>query len=171
MQTSQTPSFLNRPSQTGHRFVHLEPPENFLPKIEVAGCFVVVDDYFLFLKQHPNDSEANTWGVPGGKCNKTETPLNCGIREVYEETGVDLKDNPPRLIGKVYIRYPEADFVYWMFEARLKSKPEKIAIDPAERTESRWMTLPEALELPLIRGENECIHLVYNNHLCNLTSE
>jgi 8-oxo-dGTP pyrophosphatase MutT (NUDIX family) len=43
------------------------------------------------LKQQPNDSEANTWGVPGGKIGKTESAEASSMREVYEETGIDLK--------------------------------------------------------------------------------
>ncbi|MGE5196734.1 MAG: NUDIX hydrolase [Anaerolineae bacterium] len=145
------------------QFVFLEPPKNFNAKIEVAGCFVAVGDHFLFLKQHPDDSEANTWGVPGGKIGKAENAQSCSVREVYEETGVNLERIPPRFLGKVYIRYPEIDFVYWMFEASLESYPVTIVIDPAEHTEYRWMTLEEALTLPLIRGEEECIHLVYKS--------
>lgn len=67
-----------------------------------------------------------------------------------------------QFMGKVYIRYPEMDFVYSMFEASLKNYP-AVVIDPAEHTEYRWMTLETTLELPLIRGEHECIHLVYRN--------
>lgn len=31
------------------------------------------------------------WGFPGGKINKDEDDLDCAIREVYEETGLDLR--------------------------------------------------------------------------------
>lgn len=147
------------------QFVFQTPPKNFQPKIEVSGCFITVGDHFLFLKQHPNDSEANTWGIPGGKIGKTEDALRCSMREVYKETGVDITGKPPRFLGKVYIRYPKIDFIYWMFEASLEFYPATIIIDPAEHTEYRWMTLREALTLPLIRGESECIHLVYKENL------
>ncbi|PJD95401.1 MAG: hypothetical protein CK425_08870 [Parachlamydia sp.] len=134
------------------QFVFEEPPENFQPKIEVAGCFICVGEDFLFLKQQPNDSEANTWGVPGGKIGKTESAEASSMREVYEETGIDLNNTPLRFLGKVYIRYPEMDFFYSMFEASLKNYP-AVVIDPAEHTEYRWMTLETTLELPLIRGK------------------
>ncbi len=57
------------------------------------------------------------------------------------------------------------DFVYWMYEARLECLPAAIVIDPVEHTEYRWMTLQEALTLPLIRGEDECIHYIYGDTL------
>lgn len=156
---------------TNAQLVFSEPPNDFNPKMEVVGCFIVVGDHFLFLKQQPHDSEANTWGVPGGKIGKTENAESCSLREVCEETGLDLKGIPPRFLGKVYIRYPEMDFVYWMFEARLDCYPAAIVIDPLEHTEFRWMTLQEALSLPLIRGEDECIHLVYGTALPRATQK
>lgn len=38
-----------------------------------------------------------------------------------------------------------------------------LAIDPTEHIEYQWMTLREALTLPLIRGEAECIRLAYGS--------
>ncbi len=149
------------------QLVFQEPPEGFHPKLEVAGCFVVVGDQFLFLKQQPFDSEANRWGVPGGRIEKGESAVEGCIREVYEETGIDLGASPPHFLGKVNIRYPEVDFVYHMFEARLECAPGMILIDPAEHTEYRWMSLETALEFPLIRGEEECIQLVYGTQMTN----
>ena len=32
------------------------------------------------------------WSFPRGKINKDEKDLDCAIREVYEETGYDIKD-------------------------------------------------------------------------------
>lgn len=146
------------------QFVFEKPPENFHPKIEVAGCFIKVGENVLFLKQQPYDSEPNTWAVPGGKIGKTESAEEGIIREVYEETGLDIKNNPPRFIGEVFIRLPEMDFLYAMFEICIENYP-NVIIDPAEHSEYRWMTLETALELPLIRGEDECIRLVYKSLL------
>ena len=147
------------------QLVFRNPPEKFQPKMEVVGCFIKVGDHFLFLKQQPNDSEANTWGVPGGRIGKAETALASGIREVFEETGIDLQENAPRFLDTVYIRYPEMDFVYHMYEACLERYPEAIVIDPSEHTEFCWMALKTALGLPLIRGEVDCIYLVYGSCL------
>lgn len=41
----------------------------------------------------------------------------------------------------------------------------EVVIEPLEHTEYRWFTLAEALKLPLIRCEDECIYLVYGMDL------
>lgn len=142
------------------QLVFQEPPVNFNPKVEVAACFITVKENVLFMKRQPHRSEPNKWGIPGGKLEKGETAQQAAIREIKEETGLDLPESVKHL-GTVYIRYPEVDFVYHMYGHDLHDYPGEIRFDPIEHVEYRWMTLKEALQLPLIRGEDECIYLVY----------
>ena len=147
------------------QLVFQEPPVNYNPKVEVAACFITVAQNVLFMKRQPHKSEGNLWGIPGGKCKKDETAHQAVIREVSEETGINLTKESLKYFREVYIRYPEVDFTYHMFAYNLESYPAEIRIDSAEHTEYRWITLQEALKLPLIRGEDECIHLVYGEVL------
>jgi len=142
------------------KLVFQQPPENFNPKVEVAACFITVDQKVLFIKRQPHCSEPSKWGIPGGKIEKGETAHQAVLREVKEETGLDLPHEVKHL-GTVYIRYPEVDFIYHMYGHDLNDIPAQILIDPIEHEEFRWMKLGEALQLPLIRGEDECIYLVY----------
>lgn len=141
------------------KLVFEHPPENFSPKLEVSACFITVQDKVLFMKRQPHRSEPNKWGIPGGKLEKGESAQQAAIREIKEETGLDLPSNVQHL-GTVYIRYPEVDFVYHMYGHDLHDYPH-ILFDPVEHAEYRWITIKEALQLPLIRGEDECIYLVY----------
>ncbi|HUD02375.1 MAG TPA: NUDIX domain-containing protein, partial [Rhabdochlamydiaceae bacterium] len=96
------------------KLVFQDPPENFNPKVEVAACFITVDQKVLFIKRQLHCSEPGKWGIPGGKVEKGETAHQAVLREVKEETGLDL----PRAVkhlGTVYIRYPEVDFIYHMY--------------------------------------------------------
>jgi mutator protein MutT len=140
------------------QLVFQKPPENFNPKIEVAACFITVGEDVLFVKQQPR-KEGGKWGIPGGKLEKGETAHQAAIREIKEETGLDLPQEIKHF-GTVYIRYPEIDFIYHMYGHILTQIPE-VVIDPREHEEYRWIRLEEALKLPLIPGEDECIYLVY----------
>jgi mutator protein MutT len=142
-----------------NRMVFQEPPENFNPKMEVAACFITVKENVLFMKRQPHRSEGSKWGIPGGKLEKGETAEQAVLREIKEETGLGLPLSI-KYFGKVYIRYPEVDFIYHMYGHDLDDYPAQVFFDPVEHTEFRWITLGEALQLPLIRGEDECIHLV-----------
>ena len=145
------------------KLVFQQPPENFNPKVEVAACFITVKDNVLFIKRHAHCSEPSKWGIPGGKLEKGETAHQAVLREIKEETGLHLPSEVKHL-GTVYIRYPEVDFIYHMYGHTLSELPEQIVIDPEEHQEYRLMTLKEALDLPLIRGEDECIYLVYGEN-------
>ena len=138
-----------------------EAPEGFNPKVEVAACFVVVRDLVLFLKRQPHRAEGNTWGIAGGKCEKGETALEAVVREVKEETTIEVDASLMKSFGKVYIRYPHVDFIYHMFEYTFSELP-NVVIMMEEHSEYVWVTLEGALKMTLIPGEAECIHLCYD---------
>ena len=142
-----------------------EPPANFKSKLEVAACYLTVGEQFLFMKRQPHKSEGNLWGIPGGRCEQGETAHEAVVREINEETGIDLKNQEIHYFGKVYIHLPDMDFIYHRFAHILPKIPDTILIDPSEHMEYRWITLREALQLPLIRGEAECIYLAYGKEL------
>lgn len=152
---------LYTPIERTTQLVFQEPPEHFNPLLNVSACFMRVENRFLFLKRLSHKKEGNTWGIPGGKCEPNETAMQGVVREFYEETNVELKDSSLKSFGKVYIRYPDVDFIYHMFEYQLHNYPE-IVINLKEHSEYRWILLQEALKLPLIPGEDECIHLCYS---------
>lgn len=139
--------------------VFTKPPEGFLSKRNIAGIFCDRNGKFLFLLRQPNKSNGNTWGIPGGKVNKDESPKWGAIRELIEETGIELGENEVKEVGKVYVRDPNyGDFTYWMFYTKCASQNE-VVINKEEHQEARWLTFKEALQLnePLIPGEKECL--------------
>ena len=44
----------------------------------------------------------SSWTFPKGKQEKDESPINCAVREVYEEIGVDISN---RIDEKMFIEY------------------------------------------------------------------
>lgn len=62
---------------------------------ETTLCYIERNDEYLMLhrtKKH-NDENGGKWIGVGGKLEAGETPLECAIREIREETGLDVGDN------------------------------------------------------------------------------
>jgi mutator protein MutT len=144
----------------GAQMVFEEEPKDFRPKMEVSACFIRVDEQVLFLKRLPTKPQGSTWGIPGGKCDPGETASDAVIREIFEETGIAMSRESLHYFGEFYIRYPDMDYTFHMFEYSMQQLPE-VHYSPLEHSGYRWVTLEEALQMPLIPGEEECIYLTY----------
>jgi 8-oxo-dGTP diphosphatase len=152
-------------TSTAQQLVFLEPPPNYNPRFHIAACFCEYEGKFLFLLRQPDKSCGNTWGIPGGKVDKGQTAQEGVLRELFEETGWTIDANDIQDLGTVFIRYPTHDFTYSMFLTTFTQAPPVVVLNPVEHQEGRWITLKEALKLPLIPGEDECIFLTYGKEL------
>lgn len=54
--------------------IYFDCPQNFVPRVEVAGCFLEWKDKFLYLKRNSDKPQGDTWGIPAGKVEKGEDP-------------------------------------------------------------------------------------------------
>lgn len=78
---------------------HIEKPSGFvIPdfyKIDVPDTVVVVPvgkfERILTIQQYRPGIRTVTWGVPAGFVEENETPLECAMRELEEETGYKCK--------------------------------------------------------------------------------
>lgn len=135
-------------------------PKDFKTKFEVSSCFVEYDGKILLLYRQDHKPEGNTWCMPGGKIDDKEEPNSASIREVGEETGLITLKNEFKYLGKVYVRYPNYDFIYHLFQLKLDQE-EKIKIDLNEHKDFRWVSVEEALKMPLIQDLDRCIKMCY----------
>lgn len=133
------------------------PPENFVPTVEVAGCFCEHDGKFLLLKRHPNKPQGDQWGMPAGKLESGEDPKTGVLREVYEETGLEV-DKVTHL-GSLYVKHPDLDFIFHVFYKKFEALP-TIILGLEEHLECKWVTPSEIHNLPLIGGGHEVIDYV-----------
>ncbi len=124
-----------------------QPPKDFNFSTQASICCVHHQDKILILR---HSSKKPLWGIPGGKREENEAPRETALRELKEETGISLTHNDITKVGQVYIRRPELDFVFHMFQTRL-SKPTAVTLSQ-EHNEYQWVTTDEFQKLPLYPG-------------------
>ncbi len=141
-------------------------PDTFHPKFEVVSCFVEfakangAEPDLLFLLRQDHKPQPNTWGVPAGKKETTESKETAMIRELREESGIILTPADLQYVTHVFVKYPDLDFIYHMFRTRLNTR-QSVIINPQEHKEHRWMTGTAALQTNLIPDLDDCIKLCY----------
>ena len=119
------------------------------PRIGV-GTIILKEGQLLLLKRL-NVHGAGTWSTPGGHLDFGETPTACAIREVKEETGVDITN--VRFLGITNDIFKAEGLHYitlWMAGDYLSGEPGINA--PGEMSQVGWFSineLPQNLFLPL----------------------
>jgi 8-oxo-dGTP pyrophosphatase MutT (NUDIX family) len=144
--------------------VFAKKPETFNPRFEVSGCLLECDGSFLILERQLHKPQGGSWGMPAGKLDAGESSKDALIREMQQETGFLAREQDVRFIQKLYVRYPEYDFVYDLYRCPLAERPEVI-INPSEHSAFRWVTPAEALAMNLIPGFDACLRIVYGENI------
>lgn len=153
-------SVIKKITELDKSVINTEIPEDFDPRYSVVSCLCEYNGEILVLLRQDGSVEDNKWGVPAGKCDLGELPPNAIERELKEETKITIPLKDFVYWGVVYVRYPDFDFIYYIFRVKLDSQP-KVEINPRESKEWRWVTPQEALKMDLVLGQDTCIKLVY----------
>lgn len=141
--------------------IYLDKPHDFNPVFSVVSCFVITNWEVLFLLRNLDKPEWWTWWVPAWKVDKFET-LNSAIsRELYEETWLVYDFNEGNYFKKIYVRYPNYNFIYHIYYLNIIDKP-IININFNEHSDYRWISPDIALNMNLIKDEDSCIKLFFN---------
>ncbi len=133
-------------------------PEGFNSRVEVVSCYVEHDNKILMLHRQDHKPQGNTWAGPAGKMDDGEDIHGAIRRETEEETGVLLKD--PKHFKKLFVRFPDYDFIYHIFHEVLDELPE-VSINPGEHKDFQWVEPAKTLGLPLMMDEDACIKMFF----------
>jgi 8-oxo-dGTP pyrophosphatase MutT (NUDIX family) len=126
----------------------------------VVSCFIECGSEILLLLRHADKPQGGTWGVPAGKVETNESLESAIIREVYEETTIQIKNEELLYFKKVYVKFPTYDFVYHMFSTEIKEK-NTVKLLASAHEKYIWVTPSKALSMNLIQDEDACIRLFY----------
>ena len=131
-------------------------PEGFTPHVEVAGCYIEVENKLLLLEYASTGTKSGKWGVPAGKVEKDETPLNAARRELFEETAISLGcQSQIHYVNSMYIRKPDVDYIFHLFKVQLDQMPDVHLSH--EHQSYRWATSQDIEEMPLVDAGKEAL--------------
>lgn len=141
--------------------IYLQEPQIFQPKFEIVSCICQCEEDILLLLRRDDKVEGNKWGLPAGKRELNEKLEDAVLREICEETGLNLAPAEVHYFNKVYVKYPDKDFIDHMFYADFRHKP-KITISLKEHKDYMWKPFKKAMNMKrLMPGQAECFKLFY----------
>ena len=127
--------------------------------ISVTGCFVEHGGKLLYLHRQPEKSQGDMWGLPAGKQENEELDATM-IREIREETGIQLKAEDLEYLNMVYATYPEFNVVFHMYRAIVNEEPQ-VTLSHEEHQDYDWYTPEEATKIQLMDDMLECMQMHY----------
>jgi 8-oxo-dGTP diphosphatase len=133
-------------------------PQKFHAEAEVAGCYIEVEGRILLLQTGGDEVETGKWSIPGGKVEDGESAYLSAIRELYEETGIEVTKEQLRDLGCLYIRKPYFVFTFHLFQVSLLKRPEvKLS---SEHTDFCWADRKDLERLPLMASAKEVLAFI-----------
>lgn len=102
---------------------------------------------------------AQKWSFPKGSKKQRESKRNCMKRELFEETGVVLKNHEHRIL------FLDKRFQCTIFFIQLLDDETKIILNPVDKKEieeASWFHFSDALALQKNRVTHDVINMIYN---------
>lgn len=110
-----------------------------------VGVICIIDDKILLVRQERPAIGKETLEIPAGKLEYGENPMECGLRELNEETGMAC-DKLELLLSFVSTPYfcDERIWIYKAINPRIADV--KLSLDEDEEIDTLWLDLETAYE-------------------------
>lgn len=120
-------------------------------------CYVEQDGKYLMLLRNKKkqDENAGKWIGVGGKFEEGESPQDCLLREVQEETGLRLTQYRFRGIVTFVSDQYETEYMHLFTAHGFEGE-----LIPCDEGELKWVEKDEVLSLPLWEGDREFLRLL-----------
>ena len=110
------------------------------PIRKAVRCYLIEEDKVVAIKYKEGHKKAEYYEIPGGKREEGESPEQTAIREMKEETGIDIKNLKHK--GIITIEYPDKKFIFDVFISNeYKGKPQEF-----KENTSEWINIKELLQ-------------------------
>lgn len=113
---------------------------------------VMWQDKFLVLKRGKNVSNSTKWCFPCGYLDWGESASECAVREIYEETGINLRnyqvsglDNPYEIVTEPDVNWKQDIAIHFkiVIDSETEPKYDLSIVDPGETLDIKWITIDE----------------------------
>lgn len=123
-------------------------------------CYIEKDDCYLMLLRNKKkvDENKGKWIGVGGHFEEGETPEECVIREVYEETGLTLTDYRFRGIVTFVSEEWGTDYMHLFTASGFSGE-----LKECDEGELRWIPKSEIMNLNLWEGDREFLKMLFDN--------
>lgn len=120
-----------------HRRGDPDFPDGFFHVVS-AVCVVGVDGRVLITQRAPTKEWALSWEFPAGSALAGETSVEAAIRELREETGLEVSADSLELVGRV----TEESALLDLYVTRAPRVTD-LALDPDEVCDAAWVPLAD----------------------------
>jgi len=116
------------------------------PQLKLATLVYALRDEQVLLLRRTTEPNRGLWVAPGGKLDAGESPVECAVREMREETGLEIERPVLRAVMTETSPRPDYQwltfiFVAWDFEGTFAPAP--------GIGEFRWVPVDEVANLPI----------------------
>ena len=110
------------------------------PIRKAVRCYLIKDNEVVVTKYKKGNKKEGYYDIPGGKIEEGESPKQTAIREMKEETGIEIQNLKYK--GIMTIEYPDRLFIFDTFISKeYEGEPQEF-----EENTSEWIDIDELLK-------------------------
>lgn len=110
------------------------------PIRKAVRCYLIKDNEVVVTKYKKGNKKEGYYDIPGGKIEEGESPKQTAIREMKEETGIDIQNLKYK--GIMTIEYPDRMFIFDTFITKeYEGEPQEF-----EENTSEWIDIDKLLK-------------------------
>ena len=107
---------------------------------KAVRCYLIKDNEVVVTKYKKGNKKEGYYDIPGGKIEEGETPKQTAIREMKEETGIEIQNLKYK--GIMTREYPDRMFIFDTFISKeYEGEPQEF-----EENTSEWIDIDELLK-------------------------
>lgn len=112
----------------------------------LATLVYALRDGEVLLHRRVKPPNVGLWVAPGGKLDPGESPRECAIREMHEETGLEIET--PLLRGVMTEVSPRPDY-QWLTFIFVATRFRGTLAPAPDIGEFRWLSVPDVFSMPI----------------------